>query len=55
MMYKAVSIQSFAGYSSMEIGKKKDLVPSCGLLNRLCSVFIRFGAVVTRFRNAFPW
>ena len=55
MMYKAVSIQSFAGYSSMEIGKRKDSVPSCGLLNKLCSVFIRFGAVVTRFRNAFPW
>ena len=31
----------------MEIGIGKDLVCSCGLLNRLCSVFIRFGAAVT--------
>ena len=39
----------------MEIGKRKDLVLSCAHLNRLCSVFIRFGVVVARFRNAFPW
>ena len=38
-------IQSFAGYLSIEIGK--DLACSCGLLNRLCSAFIRFGVVVT--------
>ena len=40
-------IQSFAGYLSIEMGIGKDLVCSCGLLNRLCSAFIRFGVVVT--------
>ena len=49
------SIQSFAGYLSIEIGNRKDLVCSCGLLSGLCSAFIRFGAVVTRFRDALPW
>ena len=41
-------VQSFADYLSIEIGGiGKDLVCSCGLLNRLCSAFIRFGVVVT--------
>ena len=37
----------------MEMGNRKDLGCSCGLINRLCDVFIRFGVAVTRFRNAF--
>ena len=36
----AALVQSFTGYMSMEIGKRKDLVPSCGLLNRLCRVLL---------------
>ena len=31
----------------MEIGNKKDLVCSCGLLTRFCSTLIRFGAAVS--------
>ena len=36
----AALVQTFTGYLSMEIGKRKDLVPSCGLLNRLCSILL---------------
>ena len=47
-------VQSFAGYLSMEIGNRKGLVCSCGLLTRLCSAFIRFGEALSRFRAALP-
>ena len=48
-----ILLQIFAGYLSMEIGNR--LVCSCGLLTRLCSTLIRFGAAVNRFRDALPW
>ena len=36
-------LQSFADYLLIEIGNRKDLVCSCGLLNRICSASIIFG------------